>query len=66
MRAGRNIWKPRRIETFNGFLRFGAFLSLFSPATPEPVNARRVAFIIATTSERAKGYAIGGRNYWKG
>lgn len=45
---------------------FRALLSLFSPATPEPVNARRVAFIVATTSERAKGYAIGGRNYWKG
>lgn len=43
-----------------------ALLSLLSPATAEPVNARRVAFIVASTSERAKGYALGGRNYWKG
>lgn len=45
------------------FRRFVA--SLFSPA-PEPVNARRVAFIVATPSDRACGYAAGGRHYWKG
>ena len=44
---------------------FRALRSLFSPA-PEPVNARRVAFIIATPSDRAAGYAVGGRYYWKG
>ena len=44
---------------------FRALRSLFSPA-PEPVNARRVAFIIATPSDRAKGYTLGGSHYWKG
>lgn len=45
---------------------FRRLASLFSPAPAEPVNARRVAFIIATPTERANGYAAGGRYYWKG
>ena len=32
----------------------------------EPINARRLAWLVASPEERAKGYAIGGRNYWKG
>lgn len=45
------------------FRRFVA--SLFSPA-PEPINARRVAFIVASPTDRAKGYTLGGSHYWKG
>lgn len=44
---------------------FRRLASLFSPAA-EPVNARRVAFIVATPADRAKGYTLGGSHYWKG
>lgn len=44
---------------------FRAFLSLFT-RKPEPVNARRVAFVTTSAKDRATVAAWAGRNYWKG
>lgn len=46
---------------------FTFFRRLFSRRPVEStVPARRLEWLLASPSERAKGYALGGRNYWKG
>lgn len=44
---------------------FAKLAALFSPK-PEPVNPRRVAFVLASASERATVAEWCGRNHWKG
>ena len=44
---------------------FAKLAALFSPK-PEPVNARRVVFVLDSASERATVAAWCGRDHWKG